>query len=79
MSEVALILIMNNEISLIQNHFRIIEKIIQSIKSFQIIKNSRNCNLDEGYILYDFDRKLIINSQLAFKLEKQNYEVINLF
>ncbi|MFH1316545.1 MAG: hypothetical protein ABII01_03440 [Candidatus Woesearchaeota archaeon] len=78
MSDVCLILIKNNKIFGIKQHYRDIEKIIkQQVKSKHTLNHS--IDLDGGFIILDCDKKQVLNNQMCFDLDfiKKDYMIFN--
>lgn len=67
MSYTILILIKNKQLQTINTHYKIIKKITEN-NNFEIqpVKTTNTTKLDTGYILLDYDKKIIINAQNAF-------------
>ncbi len=63
MSEVQLILIKSNKIVCIKDHYRAVKEILSNLEA---VNNLSSQELDAGYILVDFDRRLVLNCQEAF-------------
>ena len=80
-SLVTLIIMRNNRITVVQQHYRIIEKLLkEGLPPLHVIKNRSELRLDEGYIIYDANNKLIINAQYAFALPRtKGFETLTLF
>ncbi|GEM_PF-3475354 len=73
MSFVTLILIKNKQLQIISAHYRAIKKIVEYCDfGIQTIKTTNKIEIDEGYILVDCDKKIVINMQNAFNLTQNN-------
>lgn len=80
MSLINLIVIDGENIHFVQTHYRIVENLFNNgfreLNWFLRI-NKQKKYLDAGYILLDFNRKLIINGQNAITIKKEGWEVHN--
>ncbi len=74
MSEIHLILIKNNKIIYIKDHYKNIKRVLINNKT----DNLRSEDVDAGYILLDLDRKYLINRQNAFSLKLEDINTLEL-
>ena len=68
MSLVTLIIIRGKRLTIVTQHYRVIQHAIMKAHTIVSVKNSPTRKLDEGYIIYDLNRQSIINAQRAFVL-----------
>jgi hypothetical protein len=81
MSTVTLILIRHKQLFVIEQHYRVIEHLLQKgPETITVVKAPCRSDIDAGYIIYDCDEHLIINAQYAFAIEeRKNYCMIRLY
>ena len=75
MTQVNLIVVDGSEIHFNQDHYT---KIISYLSSNCARHRVLNDYLDGGYLLIDFNKRIIINSQSCFKVKKNGFEIIKL-
>jgi len=69
MSFVTLILIKDKQLQIVSAHYCTIKKIVEYCDfGIQTIKTTNKTEIDEGYMLVDCDKKIVINMQNAFSI-----------
>ncbi len=75
MSEIAVVLIEDNEIAFIKAHYRFIIGLLnKNFKKSKALKRKQQ-KLDAGYLLIDKDKKIMLDCQSGFSIEHLNPEI----